>query len=234
MSESLKINDINLSFDLFKKDFILIRNSSETIQPLHLISKAIHSSKLNFIDEVINTEVEILLKLNDKFTTKDLLALSQIKINIEEETRSHYLPIYFSELDDWSRIEDYTGIKRIEYIDRLIACELTVAMLGFLPGFVYIKGLPKELLCPRKDTPTITTDKNSFAIAEHYCGIYSLESPGGWNIIGKVACPIINLPHLPPVLLETGDRIRIRSLNLDEFNKLNKSNINIQEYNEGI
>lgn len=234
MSKSLNIKDLDLSFDLFKKDFILIRKKSEFEISLHQISQALHSRQLPFIDEVISTEVEILLKLNDKFTSKHLLALSQIKINQEEQINKYYLPVYFSEHDDWSRIVDHTGLSKQNYINKLLSLDLSVSMLGFLPGFIYINALPKEMQCPRKESPSIKTNKNSFAIAEHYCGIYSLESPGGWNVIGEIPCDIISFPELPPVLVKPGDKLHIRSISLDEFNKLNNSNINILEYNASI
>lgn len=66
--------------------------------------------------------------------------------------------------------------------------EYFVSFLGFLPGFPYLDNLPKELHCPRRDTPRQNIEKGAVGIGGTQTGIYPQESPGGWQIIGN--CPI--------------------------------------------
>lgn len=83
-----------------------------------------------------------------------------------------------------------------------------VYMLGFLPGFTYMGELDRRLATPRKEIPRTRVDAGSIGIAGRQTGIYSLASPGGWQIIGRTGIEIFRPEAKQPCLLAPGDRVR--------------------------
>lgn len=83
-----------------------------------------------------------------------------------------------------------------------------VYLLGFLPGFAYLGSVPESIAVPRLETPRTRVPAGSVGIAGRQTGIYPLESPGGWRIIGRTALPLFDPHHEPPTLLRPGDRVR--------------------------
>lgn len=84
----------------------------------------------------------------------------------------------------------------------------TVYGIGFLPGFMYLGGLEKELEVPRKSTPRLKVIKGAVGIAGKQAGIYPQESPGGWNIIGNCSVPIFDASKEDPCFVSVGDKIQ--------------------------
>ena len=83
----------------------------------------------------------------------------------------------------------------------------TVSMIGFLPGFPYMSGLPQALIAPRLDTPRARVPKGSVAVAGQRTGIYPSDSPGGWRVVGRTAAPLFDAGRTPPSLLSIGDAV---------------------------
>ncbi|MEX0289323.1 MAG: 5-oxoprolinase subunit PxpB [Flavobacteriaceae bacterium] len=94
-----------------------------------------------------------------------------------------------------------------EIIDLHTGSIYTVFGIGFLPGFMYLGGLPETLITARKDSPRLKVAKGSVGLAGQQTGIYPQDSPGGWNIIGKCPIPIFNLNHDDPCFVNVGDKI---------------------------
>jgi inhibitor of KinA len=86
--------------------------------------------------------------------------------------------------------------------------DYTVRMIGFSPGFPYLAGLPEQLATPRRSVPRLKVPAGSVAIGGRQTGIYSLETPGGWQIIGRTPARLFQPRHDPPCLLSAGDRVR--------------------------
>ena len=94
-----------------------------------------------------------------------------------------------------------------------------VYMIGFTPGFPYMGELPERLATPRRETPRTVIHSGSVAIAQRQTGIYPVESPGGWHILGRTPLNLFNPVHSPPALLETGDMVRLFAIDKEEFNQ---------------
>jgi inhibitor of KinA len=92
-----------------------------------------------------------------------------------------------------------------------------VYMVGFMPGFAYLGGLPAEIATPRRSLPRTAVPAGSVGIGGQQTGVYPLESPGGWNLIGRTPVRIFDLSRKTPTLLNTGDRVKFRPISLDEF-----------------
>lgn len=97
-------------------------------------------------------------------------------------------------------------------VDQVIALhsqvEYRVCMMGFIPGFTFLSPAPKKLHHPRLATPRAKVPAGSIGIANWQTGIYGLESPGGWQIIGQTPLSIFEAGRETPFLLSAGDRVR--------------------------
>ena len=93
----------------------------------------------------------------------------------------------------------------------------TVYGIGFLPGFMYLGGLPESLEVPRKESPRLKVEQGSVGLAGKQTGIYPQESPGGWNIIGNCPIPIFNVDKAEPCFVDVGDRIQFYSITRAEY-----------------
>jgi len=93
----------------------------------------------------------------------------------------------------------------------------TVYGIGFLPGFMYLGGLPKTMETPRKSVPRLKVLKGSVGLAGKQTGIYPQESPGGWNIIGSCPIPIFNVSNNNPFFINVGDKIQFYAISKAEY-----------------
>ena len=83
-------------------------------------------------------------------------------------------------------------------------------MMGFLPGFPYMGGLPAELELPRRENPRLRVPSGSVAIAMAMTIVYSLESPGGWHLLGRTPVPLWDPRRAEPTLLAAGDKVTVQ------------------------
>ena len=93
-------------------------------------------------------------------------------------------------------------------IEIFIGKTYRVFMLGFLPGFSYMGEVDERISTPRKQTPHTKVPKGSVGIAGKQTGIYSLESPGGWQIIGKTNIELFTPKAETPTFLQAGDSVK--------------------------
>ena len=92
-----------------------------------------------------------------------------------------------------------------------------IYMIGFMPGYPYMGELPEELVTPRLKTPRLVVPKGSVAIAQRQTGIYSMESPGGWQILGRTPVELFDPGKDPPALLKMGDLVQFYQIGEKEF-----------------
>lgn len=92
-----------------------------------------------------------------------------------------------------------------------------VCLIGFTPGFPYLGGLPETLATPRLSTPRTSVPAGSVAIGGRQCGIYPVNSPGGWSIVGKTPLRLFDVQQAEPCLLSPGDEVVFRRICAQEF-----------------
>lgn len=92
---------------------------------------------------------------------------------------------------DWEVVCDFTGLKWEEVVDLHCRNEYLVYMLGFVPGFLYLGGLNDQIRIPRKSSPRLKTPKGAVGLADNQTGVYPLETPGGWQLIGNAPVDLI-------------------------------------------
>lgn len=109
---------------------------------------------------------------------------------------------------DLSEVARACGLGVDEVIRRHAASDHVVYMLGFAPGFPYLGGLDPTLSRPRRATPRVKIPPGTVAIAREQSAIYTLETPGGWNLIGATPLALFDAAAQPPALLAPGDHVR--------------------------
>lgn len=97
-----------------------------------------------------------------------------------------------------------------------------IYMLGFIPGFTYMGLVDEQIAIPRKTEPRLHVEAGAVGIAGRQTGIYPLNSPGGWQIIGKTPMQLFNKEWAQPVLFEPGDEVQFYSITEDEFEDFKK------------
>jgi len=123
---------------------------------------------------------------------------------------------------DLDHVASHCQISADELIDRHISGAYRVYMLGFIPGFVYLGGLDAALACPRRSRPRVRVEKGSVGIAGIQTGIYSLESPGGWQILGRTPVSLFDPLVESPFLASHFQEIEFSAISLDEANRWSK------------
>lgn len=125
-----------------------------------------------------------------------------------------YDPEFAPDIDDVAR---HTQVSATEIVNLHSAADYRVACIGFVPGFTFLAGLPKNLATPRRDVPRKEIPPGSVGIGGAQTGIYPLRSPGGWNLIGRTPLKLFDPVKNPPTLLQPGDRVRFRAIMREEF-----------------
>ena len=100
----------------------------------------------------------------------------------------------------------------------------TVYGIGFLPGFMYLGGLSKELEIERRASPRLLIEKGSVGLAGKQTGIYPQESPGGWNIVGNCPVSMFNPKNENPCFVSVGDKVQFYKIEKAEYNLIKIEN----------
>ena len=95
-----------------------------------------------------------------------------------------------------------------------------VYMMGFIPGFTYLGGLDERIATPRLKSPRLKIDPGSVGIAGSQTGMYPLESPGGWQLIGRTPLKLFDDTKEPPVFIQAGDYIRYVPIDQKEYDRI--------------
>jgi KipI family sensor histidine kinase inhibitor len=109
---------------------------------------------------------------------------------------------------DLLEVASRTGLTPDQVVQRHSAVTYHVYMVGFLPGYPYMGDLPAELRLPRRENPRTKVPPGSIAIATAMTAVYTLESPGGWHLIGRTPAHLWDLRQEPPAILRSGERVR--------------------------
>ncbi len=123
---------------------------------------------------------------------------------------------------DLQQVSEYTGISANDIISIHSNMLYRVYMLGFAPAFPYLGGMDERIACPRLKTPRILVHAGSVGIAESQTGVYPIDSPGGWQIIGRTPVPLFDPLADPPAIIQQGSYIRFIPVENDEYSRLEK------------
>lgn len=222
---------MNPSFKAFGSKAILIEwpsQISETILLDILLFKQKIESRFKGFYDLTTAYNSLTIFLQNPITDfdKQVAILKKIyQTPIRLSNLDHYvwqIPVCY-DLEFGLDLEFYLKSKNLS-LDQLIDLHTkplyTIHFLGFLPGFPYLGGLPETLNIPRKFNPSLNVPKGSVGIGGKQTGVYTMESPGGWYVIGKTPIPFFDVNLKDPCFLKAGDKIKFFEISKDDFYKI--------------
>ena len=137
-------------------------------------------------------------------------AVSKLRYASESDSEPVDIPVIFDDEAslDLEDVADFSGMNREEIISIFVAGTYRVFMIGFLPGFAYMGEIDDRIAIPRKQSPRTKVPAGSVGIAGKQTGVYPLESPGGWQIIGRTEMKMFDPRSDPSCPLRPGDNVR--------------------------
>jgi KipI family sensor histidine kinase inhibitor len=118
---------------------------------------------------------------------------------------------------DLQEVADHAKIPAHEVIRLHSSATYRVHFLGFTPGFAYLGGLPEALHVPRLPTPRKHVPAGTVAIAGSQAGVYPVDSPGGWQLLGRTPVRIFDPNAARPTRLEPGDQVKFSTIDRATF-----------------
>ena len=211
------IGDCGITCDF--GDEVNKKTNKEVIKLFNFIQESINSKKikgiLNYTPSynklIINFELG---KIKSKEIIEFIKSSDYSKTNLSEKNKVVQVPICYDEefALDIQRLEEKTKLSFKEIVDEHLNTDFFVYMIGFVPGQPFLGDLNKNLYHDRLDTPRVKINKGSVGIVEKFCTIYTFESPGGWNIIGKTPFDLFNINKKNTSLLSPGDTVKFKSI----------------------
>jgi inhibitor of KinA len=131
------------------------------------------------------------------------------------------IPVCYGE--DLEEVARQHGLTPEEFATIHASTDYRVYLLGFVPGFAYLGNLDSRIATPRRETPRPHVPAGSVAIGGDQTGVYPLETPGGWHLIGRSPVKMFTPEAEPPCLLGAGDTVRFVPISRAEFDALSGS-----------
>ena len=126
---------------------------------------------------------------------------------------------------DIGNVQKASGLSRENVIKLHSAPEYLIYMIGFTPGFPFLGGLNEKLFTPRLKTPRMAVPRGSVGIANNQTGMYPIQSPGGWQIIGRTPLTLFAPHRKNPFLYKVGDKLKFIPISQEAFTKLKKREV---------
>jgi KipI family sensor histidine kinase inhibitor len=190
--------------------------SPELLRSVHAAAAVIREAAIESVQDVVPAYLAVAVFYNPLRTSYgdisrrvvDVLEKADLR-DTHKESRRHLIPVNYNGVD-LDGVADQTGLKRDEVIDLHTARIYTVDLLGFVPGWAYLSELDPRLQIPRRSQPRPRVPAGSVAIAATHTGIYPLETPGGWHILGHTDTVLFDAKRDPPALFRPGDTVQFK------------------------
>ena len=157
--------------------------------------------------------------------TERMQHLLKMDAKMDEGKKKVYeIPVFYGGEygPDIANIAAHAGLTEEEVIKIHSSRDYLIYMLGFLPGFCYLGGLDERIHTPRLANPRIKISAGSVGIGGSQTGIYPLDSPGGWQLMGMTPVKTYDPDREVPILLEAGDYIRFIPIDEEEYHRINE------------
>lgn len=201
--------------------------SPECNRAVHALCKTLTDERIPAVRDIIPTYRSILVQYDAAQSSYDDMKsiLSNIPPSAADASNAPlvHIPVLYGgkhgpDLEDVARS---AGITPQEVIDIHSNAEYLVYMMGFTPGFPYLGGMPPQIAAPRRTTPRAAIPQGSVGIAETQTGVYPIESPGGWQLIGRTPLTLFDPQRDTPSLLDAGALVKFQPLSSeDEYQRI--------------
>lgn len=200
-------------------DSALIIRLGDHIDPVvnrrvHALAGAVQAAHFTGVIEVCPAYTDLAVYFDPLYTGYEQLVRQIQTLRDQGERpdagRIMEIPVRYGGADgpDLEEVARLLALTPDEVVNLHSGREYTVYMIGFLPGFPYMGIVPDELVVPRLATPRVRVPAGSVGLALRQTGIYPLDAPGGWRIIGRTDRVLFDPVRESPCLLAPGDRVR--------------------------
>ena len=205
-------------------DSIIIINNLNNLKTSTL-TDYLEKLELNEIEDIISLKSSVGILFNPhKISSSDFIKktknlLSNKNFTNNNKIKTWEIPICYDKdfAIDLNEISTKCKIDVDQVIKKHNNKTYEVDIVGFLPGFLYLGKLDDSLHLPRKNNPRTHIPEGSIGIAGNQTGIYNIESPGGWNIIGRTPLRLFDKLKNPPIKIKQGDKIIFKEITKEEF-----------------
>jgi len=196
---------------------------------VHLLAKILVEEMKESIVEVVPTYRSLFVYFNPLITERqvlieriaDRLTTMQSGSVTGRSARLVTIPVcYGGEFGpDVEFVAQHNKISVHEVIEIHTSTPYLVYMLGFTPGFPYLGGMSERIATPRLDKPRVRIPAGSVGIGGKQTGIYPIDSPGGWQLIGRTPLKAFDPSAANPFLFAAGDYLQFKSIDVDEYSE---------------
>ena len=199
--------------------------SKEINSRIRALTDGLDNMGNEFIKEIVPTYRSIIvhydsIKISYGDLKNQILELGDSESdNKEKENNTVEIPVLYGGDfgPDIKNVAEHNDISVEDVIKIHSSRDYLIYMLGFTPGFPYLGGMDERIATPRLEKPRLKIDAGSVGIAGSQTGIYPLESPGGWQLIGRTPLDIFNQENEDPFLLNAGDYIRFIPITKEDY-----------------
>jgi inhibitor of KinA len=206
--------------------------SKEATNLVRSITKRIEETLMDSIIEVIPafTTVTVFYVVTEEFQYKDIKniiekTLVEMKDFNSKEQRTIEIPVCYGgeHGPDLEFVAKHNELSVEEVIAIHSSGTYEVNMIGFAPGFPFIDGMSEKIAAPRRTTPRLRIPERSVGIAGMQTGVYPIETPGGWQLIGRTPLNLFLPDEDIPSLLQAGDRIIFKPISEEEYAEMEET-----------
>jgi len=202
--------------------------SEEINTQIRAFDEALNDDQIDGIYETVPTYCSLTIhyapekiryqELHDKLQAMLAVSHKAQKMNtIIMEIPVHYGGEYGPDLD---YVAEYNHLTPEEVIRIHTSAEYLIYMLGFTPGFSYMGGMDDRIATPRLKTPRVLIPAGSVGIAGKQTGIYPIDSPGGWQLIGRTPVRLYDAERDTPILLDAGLHVKFVPVDEAEYQRI--------------
>lgn len=197
---------------------------------VHELGKSIMDACLDGIYEVVPAFRTLTIFYDPlSFSYQDIFEKIEGWINEQEQTSVEVkkiieIPVCYDESfgPDLSQLSSHAHLTIQEIIKLHTKRPYYIYMLGFLPGFPYLGGLDERLSIPRLSNPRVHVDSGSVGIAGSQTGLYTMDSPGGWRILGRTPLKLFDPNRSNPIPYKAGEWIQFKSISKETYECIRK------------
>ena len=192
-------------------------------QRVHALNALLQTKNIAGIIETVPAYCTLLIHYDPLILTFDQVTLwvrdklTQMDDSLNRKPRQLEVPTRYGGASgpDLEAVAASKGISAADIVRIHSEREYTVYMMGFTPGFPYLGTLDERLIMPRLETPRTLVKAGTVAIAGSQTGIYPLDSPGGWHLIGWTPLKLFDPTSESPFLFTPGDIVKFTPLESD-------------------
>ena len=198
---------------------------------VHAVSRNLNVSKMPGIGEIVSSYCSFLIYY-DPF----VLSFSQVSFWLQEalgrevaieEPSQHVkeIPVLYGGPwgPDLPFVAKHNSLPIAEVVKIHTRETYLIYVVGFSPGFAAMGTVPEKIQAPRLSSPRTKVPAGSVGIGGQQTGIYAVESPGGWQLIGRTPLKLFDLGRHPPSFFQAGDYARFYPIGENEFHEITRA-----------